>query len=141
MFRMFDEQQYLERTKTLQTRSVDDAIYLLDQNPSKYKRLSFCDCCVNDRDVIALCEALNRHPEIKALDLSSQRLTDVGAKALALTTTLTSLNVAWNHGITDQGREALRGNRYFQTLTGVTGNDGRELFERGDWKVIGFVPR
>lgn len=140
MFRMFDEQQYLERTKTLQTRSVDDAIYLLDQNPSKYKRLSFCDHCVNDSDVIALCEALLRHPGIEALDLSNQRLTDVGAQALAQTTTLTSLNVAWNHGITDQGREALRNNPHVQSLTGVTGDDGRELLD-GGFKIIGFVPR
>ena len=55
--------------------------------------LHLFSCDFTDANIPALMEFLKHHPEIKSLNLAFNRITEVGAQALATCTTLTSLSL------------------------------------------------
>lgn len=83
-----------------------------------YKNLS-------PEDAVTICIYLNRHPEIRSLDVSWNQIGDEGARVLAANTTLTTLNVRANL-IGDEGAKALAKNTSLKSLNVLCNRIGDE---------------
>lgn len=95
--------------------SFKEHLNRIKANDPSLVHLNLSNSGLRDMDILKLCRAMTDNTVLKSLDVSRNKITDVGVKELA-TTTLEKLDISYNTDITAQGIKCFNNNKTLTTL-------------------------